>query len=332
MSRFSLPGIIISLTAILMVSGCATNTTNTGKGVVIQEFTPGFSEVYPGEEVHFFLKFKNEGSVKATKVFAELVGLDEDWAASSSGLGTITSGEMLPQEAGCQYTSSSKLTLNAPDLTYGTGGESATCTWRYNAPNIPGGTKTKYDITARVFYNYNTFVTKSFTIAPAQELMAYNQQGRTLPASTISTTNSPISITAVARDPIRFYTDDMVSFPLAITLSNNGGGVVCLKDMCKKGSDGGNEWNKVVLRIKPRNSDVKISPECSKYTGSTGDSSGGGSETKGVVEVWPNRDNTVICDIKVTGLSKIVGHQEMLIDIGAEYSYFTDKDASITIL
>ncbi len=314
MSRHAFPGLILTLAAVIAASGCINPNLQTGDGVVIQEFTPGFSEVYPEEPVTFFLKFKNIGSVEATEVFAELLGLDEDWAASSRGLGTILNNEMLPQETKCQYPNmGNHYTMKPPDMFYGTEGETATCTWKYKAPPIPQGFRPTYDITARLFYNYRTDLVKSFTILSTEELMRYNQQGKTLPSSTVSSTRSPITITVEARDPIRFW-EGSITFPIAITFSNTGGGMVCLKNQCKKTK--GQEWNQLEYSIKEISKGVRV--DCFDH--------------EKTVEVWPNRDNTIVCDVTVTDTSRVTGHEERMISISAEYSYFTDAEASIIVL
>jgi hypothetical protein len=98
--RTSMPFVLLPIFFVLAASGCTT-TVQTGSGVVIQEFTPGFTEIYPSEPIVFYLKFKNTGSVEATNVFAEVLGLDEDWAASSSGDGNVLKdGEVLPRQQG----------------------------------------------------------------------------------------------------------------------------------------------------------------------------------------------------------------------------------------
>lgn len=317
MIRYAM-ALVLPLVAILAVSGCITNTT-TGNGVVIEEFTTGgISELYPGEPVTFYLKVRNTGSVEAEGVFAELLGLDEDWAKSSSDLGTIEGVEMLPQETRCQYINKGEhFTLQPPDTIYNTAGETATCTWKYRTPPIPQGMNPTYGITARAFYDYRTDLVKSFTILSTSELLKYKQQGLGVPMSTVSSTRSPITITTESRDPIRFW-EDKISFPLAITVSNTGGGMVCLKGQCKK--TGSVEWNKLRLTINPVSSGLEVSPECSEYRSGS------------VMEVWPNRDNTIICDIEVSGVSDITGFEERILGISAEYSYFTDAETSIKVL
>ena len=310
-----LPCLILLLIAITAVSGCTSTGIETGNGVVIQEFTPAFSEVYPGEPVTLLLKFKNTGSVEATSVHAEVLGLDEDWAASSQGLGDIVGGEMLPQESGCQYTGSG-FSLKPPDMLYGTEGETGTCTWKYMTPEIPSGMNPTYDITARLYYDYKTEVVKSFTLATSEELFNLKQQGRSVPASTVSSTRSPVTIKAESTDPIRFWEErNSITFPLKITISNTGGGMVCLPGQCKKSGDSSG-WNRLNLNIEPLSGSLSV------------DCFGHGGE----IEVWPNRDNTIVCDIEATGLSDITGYEERTIRISADYGYFSDAKASIKIL
>jgi hypothetical protein len=327
MSRIAFPILVLALLFTLTVSGC-TRQVQTGYGVVIEEFTPAFAEVYPEEPIIFLLKVKNIGSVEAMDVHAELLGLDEDWAASSKGVGQgpITpGGEKLPEESWCRFTETEKhRTLKPPDLFYGTEGEVATCTWKYKAPDIPSGFKPTYDITARVFYTYSTDVVKSFTLASAGELYKLKEQGKSLPSSTVSSTKSPVSITAESDDPIRVWSDKgSVSLPLKITISNTGGGMVCSVGKCKKTGEDGHEWNKLNLYFKPLGGGIVLGSEC------RGNGDGGGGK---VVEVWPNRDNTIICEIEFTEISNIVGHEERLLQISAVYSYFADAESSVTIL
>jgi hypothetical protein len=324
MERLPVLGFILVLSALIVISGCTTPGVRTGNGVVIEEFTPSFTSVYPGELVEFQLKFRNVGGVKATSVFAEVLGLDEDWAASSKGFENNrfnpSGTELFPREEACGYDKR-EVELDPPDMTYGTEGESQTCTWRYIAPQIPEGFNPSYEATARVFYNYQTDLIKSITVLSTQEMMKLNQQGRTVPASTVSSTNSPISITVDARDPVRIWQDG-VKFPIAITFTNIGGGMACLKDQCKKPEGGA--WNKV---------DFKFIEAIDKAGGTESDQlkiDCFGHEQS--VDVWTNKPNTIICDVTVGDTSRIVGYEERLIGISAKYSYFTDAQATITIL
>jgi hypothetical protein len=317
---------LLAIILVLLASGCTTSTVTTGNGVVIESFdSGGITEVYPGEPITFHLKVMNTGSVEATNVFGELLGLDEDWATSSgpssiSG-NKVLNGEILPRETSCQYTNAgSGNDLAPPDPIYGTEGQVTECTWMYKTPDIPQGMNPTYDITARLYYTYRTDLIESFSILSTAQLKEYIQQGRTVPANTASSTRSPVTITAESRSPIRFWSESGIDFPLAITVSNTGGGMACLEGRCKKASDGGNVWNKVVLKIEPMGDGLSLGDECSQYAS--------GAE----IEVWPNRDNTIICDIKVSQVSDIVGVQERMLKISAEYGYFIDAQSSIEVL
>lgn len=318
MRGYALPGLVLALLFTLAVSGCTT-PVQTGNGVVIEEFAPAFSqEVYSGEPVTFLLKFKNFGSVEATKVHAELLGLDEDWAAASANIkdNVIVNGEVLPREERCRYTGSG-FSLKPPDLFYGTEGEVGTCTWKYNVPDIPAAMNPTYDITARVFYTYRTDLVKSFTLASTGELLNLKEQGRSIPTSTVSSTRSPITIVADSQSPIRFWEEEgSVTFPLKITFSNSGGGMVCLRDRCKKSSPGGHKWNQLEYSIEPLGEGIRV--DCFGH--------------EKTLEVWPNRDNTIVCDIEASGLSQITGYEERLLQISAVYSYFADAKSSVAIL
>lgn len=310
-----IPALLLIL-PVLAASGCTTTIpTSPGLGVVIEEFsTGGLTEFYPGEEVTFFLKIRNQGTAPATEVKAELLGFDEDWFASSSQGNQVAGTEILPQEAGCQYTGSGSI-LRPADLSIGTPGEIMTCTWKYNVPEIPPGLKPTYQATARVFYNYETTVVKSFTVLKTDELMKYNQQGRAVPSSTVSTTGGPVSISIEARDPVRFG-GSVASFPVALTVRNVGGGMACLEGKCKKAT-GDSAWNKVTLNLD------SISQGLSHTDSSCSDKE---------LDVWPNRENTVVCDIDIQDVNQIVSYEERLMKITATYGYFADKTVPVTVL
>jgi hypothetical protein len=198
---------------------------------------------------------------------------------------------------------------------------------------VPQGMNPSYAVTARVYYEYRTDVIKSFTIYPSSELLALNQQGKPIPSSTVSSTQSPISITAEAREPIRFWEGGQISFPLSITVANTGGGTVCLTGRCKRSE--GADWNELNLVIIPVSAGLSVSSECAEYEGgafSPGEaiSVSGLALSGGILEVWPNRPNTIICDIIVSGLG--ASTEEKTLQVSAEYSYFTDAKSSITII
>ena len=198
---------LLSVVAVLLVSGCT--QAGTGNGVKVLDFGPDLSKVYPGEVVNFNLRFQNTGSLNAGGVFAELLGLDEDWY--DSGLGDIgggpwEGGEKLPNEKECRYTEGVHKTLLAPNPQYGTPGETQSCSWTYKAPGedkVSRDMDRTYPITARVYYDYRTEVVKLVPFLSKEEVLKLRDRGATIQLSDVSSTSSPVSISLETDSPIR---------------------------------------------------------------------------------------------------------------------------------
>lgn len=298
---------------VITVSGCTFIPGPSGPtvgGVSIVDFNSDFSELYPKEMVTFNLKVKNTGSVTAEKVFAELLGLDEDWYAAN---------EEDPQEDECRWKSETGFTLAPPRPEYGVDGETHVCTWKYPAPeDIPAGGSIRYDATARVFYTYHTELIKSITLVSYDKMKEIQQQGGSLPIDTVSQTTSPISISVATRSPIRIQNDE-VSFQLEVTIENAGGGVVCRKDKCKK--QYGGKWNEVKLKIDlPNGMELSDNSGCSKIAGE-GD----------YVSVWTGKPNKIACEIEIPKSYSITGPEQKTVNVRADYSYFIEKTIPITV-
>jgi hypothetical protein len=304
--------LIVSIVFSMLVSGCAwlpfgLPQTGTSGGVVIEDFSPDLSEVYTGEPIKFTLKVRNTGSVESEKTFAELLGLDEDWYDDFE--------ERFPNEAECRYDGSG-FDLLPPSPDHGTQGESHICTWDYDAPSdIINGASVSYDATARVFYTYRTEVVKSVTLASREEMISMQQQGRTLPADTISSTSSPVSVTVDTTSPIRVF-DDVATFPIEISIENVGGGVPCRENECKK--TGEEKWNEIKLSIALPDGISMAGTGCNSFSGN-GD----------YISVWPGKPNKITCDVSVDA-NDLTGPTQKAIRVSAEYSYFVDK--TITVL
>jgi hypothetical protein len=304
--------IAIPILIAILVSGCITPGGPSAGGVEIVDFHPDFPEIYPGETVKFNLMVKNTGSVEATDVFAELLGLDEDWFGGR---------EQFPNEAECRYDGNF-FTLMPPRPEHGTGGETHVCTWNYGAPeDIPRGTSISYDATARVFYTYHTDVVKTVTLVSYNKMREIIQQGGSLVMDAVSQTSSPISITASTRSPIRLSeSQDSMTFPLEIGIENVGGGIACRVGACKKQL--GEKWNEVLLKIEFPSDGIGIV----QGTGCSGFSGDGE-----FVSVWLGKPNRIACDLEVKNPSSITGPVQIPIRIHAEYSYFVDKTISIRV-
>jgi hypothetical protein len=316
--------LLFSVIAVLVVSGCT--QIDTGNGVKVLEFGPDLSRAYPGEVIDFRVRFQNTGSLDAEGVFAELLGLDEDWynpGFSGAGAGgPWEDGEKLPNEEECRYTDTgSHKTLLAPNPQYGTPGEKQTCSWTYKAPGedkIPRDMDRVYPVTARVFYDYRTDVVKLLPLLSKDEVLKLRDRGGTIEFGDVSSTSSPVRITLQSESPIRVIGDgsnmESVEFPIKIDIEDVGGGTPCLPNQCKK-TEGG-EWNKILLKITtgPGVEFRECGDDLMKDT---------------VISLYKGQTNSIQCFVKISGIQESISQDTLV--ISATYSYFVDADSEITV-
>jgi hypothetical protein len=327
--------VILPILFIILVSGC-TFPINPPQpqagGLVVEAFVTDLqvSEMYSGEPVTFQLKFRNTGSLKAENVFAELFGLDESWCCEMVGIpgeGPWINKEKLPNEEKCRYPGEG-FSLLPPDPQAGTQGETFTCTWSYKAPAIPKNLPSvPYIPTTRLFYTYKTILSKTITFGSHQDLRAVQNIGGTLPASTTSSTISPISISMQIKSPIMFWTTSYgtgeVTFPIEIDITNVGGGMACasesgLPKSCKLLVGGEKSKNRVILKITP-GAGLELQDECMDFKN---------GET---ITLWRGQSNSIACDVKAIGLEP-KGPVQKTITIEAAYEYAIDTDTSIRVV
>jgi hypothetical protein len=309
--------ILILLFSLVLVSGCTSSSVETGNGAVIKEFAPEFTDIYPTEPVKFNLKIKNIGSVEAEGVFAEILGIDNDWYDSSFTTGgPWLYDEKLPDQVACRYNQEHG-DLLPPNEQYGTEGESMTCSWTYRAPDIPAGTNTVYDVWARVFYTYSTITIKSITAGSQEEIRKYTDDGRQIPMSTVSTTNSPIQLSLSTLEPVRYW-EDTTQIPIMIGISNVGGGTPCKKGRCKDREHFEDSWGKVTVKVGLTDG-MRLLDDCSEF------------ESGKELLILPKEENSVVCTLELSELGG-EGFEQRMISLNAEYSYFIDAQTSIKIL
>jgi hypothetical protein len=320
--------LLLSL-ALVLVSGCTTQTTG-GNGVMVKDFGPEFGEIYAGEPINFRLLVKNEGSVNAQNVHAELLGLDEDWCdetKATKGCEASAGGrkEKMPNEPECSYKGDG-FNMLAPDPQRGTEGSQHICTWSYKAPPIPKGFEITYTPTVRVFYSYKSGVVKLITFGSSSELRTIQDTGGKLPTETVSTTSSPVQLSIETKGPIRFWQEESkVIFPLEITIRNTGGGVACAfddnavtKDACKVQS-GEAPKNKIRLMITFGNAEMELMDECKEFKGGK------------TISLWKGQSNSIVCEVEATSLGSGATIQRM-IKAEAFYEYYTDTESSIKVI
>jgi hypothetical protein len=315
--------IFVSISSIL-TSGCVFDNipfdsqTPAGSGIVIESFRtePELSEVYSNEELNFVLKFRNTGSVKAENCYAELLGLDQLWEGKDDTKKNPRNQEVFPYERECQYDQMGNwVVLLPPDPSAGIEGGDKICTWGYVAPDVPPGIYADYRPRARVFYDYKSFLIKTITIVPKEELVVLQNQGKSLPVETTSKSDSPISMEIETRSPIRTY-GKTLTFTMVIKIENIGGGTACKdSDKCRKYTEGGAEWNVFKLYIKLPDG-MGFEPESC-----TGDED---------IYLIMGKSQTISCKVRVDNVPDRLTQKN--IQLTAEYGYFIDKTTQIRVL
>ncbi len=316
--------LFMPLILLLLTSGCTMLTipfesqTPVGAGVVIESFgiEPEMSEVYSNEEVLFVLKFRNTGTAKAENCFAELLGLDQTWKPGEGARTNPRNQEVFPMERECQYDQRNHwIVLLPPDPTSGIEGAYHVCTWKYRAPEVPPGLYADYKPRARVFYDYESFIIKTITIVPRDELTIIQNQGKPLPAETVSKSKSPISIDVETRSPIRTHGETLV-FPVIIKVENVGGGTVCENsEKCRKFAQGGPAWNRFTLNINLPPGMEFVEESCSP---------------KETISLVGGKSQTIACKVRVTEIPDRLTQKNL--EIRAKYGYFIDKTIEIRVL
>lgn len=311
---------VFVLFSLIISSGCVFNNTPfnsqtpPGSGIVIESFRtePELSEVYSNEEVTFVLKFRNTGTVKAENCFAELLGLDQTWKGGEGARVNPSNQEVFPLEEECQYDRKG-IVLLPPDPSTGIEGGDYICTWVYKAPEVPPGLHADYKPRARVFYDYKSFLIKTITIVPKDELVVLQNQGKGLPAETTSKSSSPISLEIETRSPVRTYGESF-SFPMVIKIENTGGGTVCENsEKCRKPA--GEVWNQLKLYIEL--------PEGMSFQAES-------CKSEETISLVMGKSQTISCKVEVNNIPDRITQKN--IKVTAEYGYFIDKTIQIRVL
>ncbi|NOX71870.1 MAG: hypothetical protein GXO64_04205 [Candidatus Micrarchaeota archaeon] len=271
-------------------------------GISIVSFTTETPVLLPNEEGVFEVKMKNVGSVRSTRGFAELLGLDQSWSR--------TGKEILPNEDDCKYTNGGRISLLPQDDNTGALGGEYVCTWNYKAPDLSLG-EIEFKPIARVYYNYSTTSISSVTIVPKEEMRSFMENGGALKSDIISQTRSPIRLTLNPKSPIKTYQGGKYEFPVEIKIENVGGGTVCLNvEKCKK-AQGGYIWNDIILHLELPNGIENIDCPMDEE-----------------VHI-PGKSQVIGCRLKIVDDVETV--TQKYITLYSEYGYFTDKAMTVKV-
>lgn len=277
-----LPISSLTIVVILFVSGCV---SLGGGGVIIETFEPDFTSVFNDEPVTFRVKIRNTGSFPSPEGKVQILGLEE-WN---------------PVSGACSYKE-----LIAPQPPQTTG-ESKVCSFTLKAPSVPQGLPVTYQPAARLSYSYTSQSLKTVTIGNQQEMKRLENTGGPLATETSFQSASPITITINIKGPIRVF-DNNIKFPLDITLVNNGGGTVCIRDYtsCRDNTN----WNTFTITTKLGATPVE---ECSK-----------------AVTLFKGQSLSFTCQVP-TGALPQTGIIKKTIVVESSYGYFFDTLTSVTV-
>lgn len=291
MSRRVVPLLAIAF-SLIAVSGCTgTNiffdSPTGGMGIIAVNFEPELNSIYSGESTTFMLKIKNMGSFAA------------------SGTAKM---DLLEWDGECQTMPVKQfIGLIAPNTELGTEGEEATFTWMCTAPMIEreGSVGLHIPYEPRVVittHGAKSITSKSVTLLPTKELLDLTNSGNALPSELVSKSDSQVDIDVKITGPIRLRKDtNSILFPVTITVTNVGGGIV--------------EGSKVNLKVEPGSGlSILTSGECDFSSG---------------LHLWRGRSQSVTCEMSANNVQTLT---QARIVVTATYDYTTTATTKIEVI
>jgi hypothetical protein len=157
------------MAAVVTASGCVTDggTQIGGPGLVIEKFDTSLQTVDSNEKVGVRLEVRNQGGYNGvaglgTPAVAEIMSIDPtEWMITPSTVVDVG-------------------TLLMPDPDSQTPGGLGVANWQLLSPLLQRGTTKTYEISARVYYPYETNVIKPVWFVTAEELRRIVQNGQAL--------------------------------------------------------------------------------------------------------------------------------------------------------
>ena len=297
------------ITVLISASGCVIPSDGvSGAGLVLEELVAEPSELQSGEPFVIRAKIRNSGGTRAENVFVKLLNTAMEEFSDISCMPSFgTTGN-------CEIP----FDLVGEDKETGVQGESRTCAWECEAPQIEKGLKVTYNPIVRVYYSYENIATKTMLIASQDEIKRLQSQGEPIPSESITTTGGPVSVDIRLKGPLKFWEGkQQVEFPMEINIQNTGDGVACAFDSVSgglEGCDNTENWNKV--SIVSNTVDV-IFDDCDLDKGAA------------TVNLW-NQGGKIVCNAWVDVLQHTTNLQKN-IEIAAVYDYFFDNPIQVTV-
>lgn len=197
-------------------SGCVggfDSGTGGGPGIVIEKFDTPLDMIESGEATNLHLEIRNKGDYDGelglgAPAVVELMQIDpSEWVIQPSPV--LDMG-----------------TLLSPDPESQTEGGLAKADWRLTAPLLKAGQRQAFDITARVFYQYETKARKAVQFVTNEEMRRMVQSGETFVSDPLTYTAGPVSVEMTTGQVVK--TKDMANhrFQVQFRIMNTGGGQI----------------------------------------------------------------------------------------------------------
>jgi len=319
--------ILISLLAIVLVAGCTipgfdlggTTTIGTsGKGLEITTFTADPTPVYSNARVRITMEVENQGgtTVNRTKALSYLTGSNVNLGSSDDSYWrSSTDDEYKP------FTRD----MRAADVVKGTSADTTRFTWSLTAPVIPAGQTRTDTFYGRTYCDYTTAVNGNIWVYTEGEADAAKASGRSLNRASFTSTAGPVGLSVkVSPDPVIYYSDTTGGevFSIYITVSNLASGTIYRADKTYP-QDGttafsiaDTEYNNLTVNVDYDDTvlDLQNSADCI-----------------GSQDLPAGKSTTLVCDFSIPTAQKPTTFQSYPITISANYGYFTERSATVTV-
>jgi len=210
--------LLLFIAAIALTSGCTglnQSTSGTGQGLFAEIFRPTLGQTTPiesDEPVTLHLEVVNKGDYNNAPAVAELTGIDTtEWNLYGD----------VYRDLGL---------LLAPDPESQTEGGRGRADWDVITPTLPRNQYMTYEPLARVYYYYETRVTKPVWFVTSEELRRIIDGAGSLDSEPTTIWNGPLRVTVDTGRFVKARDWRESKFQLQIRIDNTGGGQIFGKD------------------------------------------------------------------------------------------------------
>jgi len=312
--------LLIPIFAVLAISGCTGDGDGvTGNGIAILNWQPSLSAVDSNDQLELRLQIQNQGEAAARDVKAVLYGIEIDkWDVQTSsgsfggfGNNAFNFYEIPPFDKAQNVESAPRDAI-----------------FQVTAPSLTQGTTQAYTPQIRVFYGYTTSAISSITIVNAQELKRLQDEGKTLPLSTTTTSAGPLTVTINAGKFMKARdSSSSRMFPITIDIENTGGGVLATLNGDKIQSD----YLADITLIFPSRLEIEC-PTLNSFTNINRvfrTQTWTGGTKQGSINLFQGKTASITCTATIpqAPLASEQGDMRVILD----YNYYIDRSTTVTV-